>query len=42
MDCILTNGAELIEEWEHYDDDLDKEGQTEENRKLAKRLFLMI
>lgn len=35
-------GAGLIEEWKHYDDDLDKEGQTEENRKLAKRLFLMI
>lgn len=35
-------GAELIVEWKHYDDALDKEGQTEDNWKLARRLLLMI
>lgn len=36
LDFAMKTGAELIEEWKHYDDALDKEGQTEENKKLAK------
>ena len=42
LEFAISVGAELIEEWKHYDDSLAKEGQTEENRKLARRLLLMI
>lgn len=42
LEFTKKDGTELIEEWKHYDDALDKEGQTEENRKLAKKLLKMI
>lgn len=34
--------AELIEVWKHYDDNLDKEGQTKANKKLAEELLKKI
>ena len=32
-------GAELIEVWKEYNDDLDEKGKSEANRKLAEKLF---
>lgn len=34
--------AELIEVWKHYDDNLDEEGQTKANKKLAEELLKKI
>ena len=41
-DYAKDKGAELIEVWKHYDDNLDREGQTKENRRLAEKLLGMI
>ena len=41
-DYAKEKGAELIEAWKHYDDELNREGQTKENRKLAEKLLRMI
>lgn len=41
-DYATGKGAELIEVWKHYDDDLDIEGQAEKNREAAERLLKMI
>lgn len=38
-DYAKEKGAGLVEVWKHYDDDLDRDGQTNENRKLAKKLL---
>lgn len=35
-------GAKLIEIWKHYNDDLDEDGQTKANKKLAEELLKMI
>lgn len=41
-DYANQKGAELIEVWKHYDDDLDREEKTKENLKLAEILLGMI
>lgn len=41
-DYVKEKDAKLIEVWKHYDDDLDGEGQTMENKKLAEKLLAMI
>lgn len=41
-DYAKEKGADLIEVRKHYDDDLNREGQTQENRKLAEKLLGMI
>ena len=41
-DYAKQKGAEVIEVWKHYDDELDREGQTKENWKLAEKLLGMI
>ena len=39
---VKDKGAALVEVRKNYDDELDKTGQTEENRKLAEKLFKKI